>query len=192
MAVVRKKDFAALCNVGPSTVTGWLRTGQLTAPAVVGEGRFARIDVELGKAMLNHVLDIDKRLANGLHTRLGELDDPETIEQKIKQQRSRQLELKIEEAESKKAEREGRLVDAAEARARLTRAVADVKVFFDSTMLDLADQVAVLAAQPAPLTKRSILLALTAGYRAAFVRRYGEPLIHPGYLVDRFHETDLL
>ena len=183
MSTISKSEFAALCRVGKPAVSGWIKAGHLTAPALVGEGRFARIDPELARIQLRERMDPEARLSNGLDTALGDAPlDSETVEEKIKLQRLAQSELRTKKMREEDAERAGRLVDAVEAKARVTRAAAEAKSFFNSTMLDLADQVAVLAAQPAPLTKKSILLALTAGYRAAFVRRYGEPLIHPGYL----------
>jgi hypothetical protein len=47
--------------------------GQLTPPALVGEGRGQRVDLELGRAQLKLRLDTDQRFINGLNTKL---DDP--------------------------------------------------------------------------------------------------------------------
>ena len=48
----------------------------MTAPALVGEGRDQRVDLDLGREQLKLRLDTDQRFINGLNTRL---DDPEPV-----------------------------------------------------------------------------------------------------------------
>jgi hypothetical protein len=73
MTVLTKSQFARAINVVPGRVTQYISAGQLSAPALIGEGRAQRVDLELGRAQLRDRLDIDQRLINGLSTNL---DDP--------------------------------------------------------------------------------------------------------------------
>ena len=71
--LLRKSDFARACNITPGRVSQYIAAGQLTPPALVGEGRGQRVDLDLGRAQLKLRLDTDQRFINGLNTRL---DDP--------------------------------------------------------------------------------------------------------------------
>jgi hypothetical protein len=73
MTLLTKSEFARAINVVPGRVTQYITARQLTAPALVGEGRAQRVDLELGRAQLKLRLDTDQRFINGLNTKL---DDP--------------------------------------------------------------------------------------------------------------------
>jgi hypothetical protein len=53
-AEMTKSEYARHRQVGPSAVSGWIKRGRLTAPALTAEGR---IDVDLADAQLNVTLD---------------------------------------------------------------------------------------------------------------------------------------
>jgi hypothetical protein len=72
--IISKSEFARACNITPGRVSQYIKAHQLTPPALVGEGRAQKVDLELGRAQLKARLDIDQRYSmNGLNTRL---DDP--------------------------------------------------------------------------------------------------------------------
>jgi hypothetical protein len=71
--IMMKSEFAKRCNLSKGRISQYIRAGQLTAPALVGEGRDQKVDLELGRAQLKLRLDTDQRFLNGLNTRL---DDP--------------------------------------------------------------------------------------------------------------------
>jgi hypothetical protein len=73
MTMLTKAAFAKRCNLSKGRISQYIRAGQLTAPALVGEGRDQKVDLELGRAQLRLRLDTDQRFLNGLNTRL---DDP--------------------------------------------------------------------------------------------------------------------
>lgn len=68
--IVTKGEFARLINVSPGRVSQLITEGKLAGPALVGEGRSARISVAHARAQLRDKLDISQRLGNGLNTRL--------------------------------------------------------------------------------------------------------------------------
>ena len=71
MAVVRKSEFAKLCNVSKPRVTQWIAEGKLTPPALIGEGISQRIDVELGMAQVDERRAVDESYGlNGLDKNL--------------------------------------------------------------------------------------------------------------------------
>ena len=74
MTVLSKAQFARAVNVGKSRVTAYLKTKLIDGDAVVGEGRFAKIDLEKARAQLRDKLSTDHRFGlQGLNTKL---DDP--------------------------------------------------------------------------------------------------------------------
>ena len=78
MTVVRKSEFARLCNFSKPRVSQLISAGQLTPPALIGEGKNQRIDVELGMAQLRERLSVNERFGlNGLDTNL---EPPEPAE----------------------------------------------------------------------------------------------------------------
>lgn len=76
--IVTKGEFARLINVSPGRVSQLITEGKLAGPALVGEGRSARISVAHARAQLRDKLDISQRLGNGLNTRL---DGPPAVQQ---------------------------------------------------------------------------------------------------------------
>ena len=83
MTQLTKSAFARACNITPGRVSQYITARQLTAPALVGEGRAQRVDLELGRAQLRDRLDIDQRLINGLSTRLDDPKPAETPEDRL-------------------------------------------------------------------------------------------------------------
>ena len=78
MPVVRKSEFARLCNFSKPRVSQLISAGQLTPPALIGEGKNQRVDVELGMAQLRERLSVNERFGlNGLDTNL---EPPEPAE----------------------------------------------------------------------------------------------------------------
>ena len=71
MAVVRKSEFAKLCNVSKGRVTQWITSGILDGAALVGEGRLAMIDVDIGRAQVMERRAVNESCGlNGLNTKL--------------------------------------------------------------------------------------------------------------------------
>lgn len=60
-----KSQFADLRGVNPSQVTRWIERGLIGASAIVGEGRSAKIDVELAQRHLASRRDPGQALGNG-------------------------------------------------------------------------------------------------------------------------------
>ena len=72
MPVVRKSEFAKLCNVTKGLVSQWIAKGYISDSALVGEGRTARIDVDLARAQLIERRAVNESCGlNGLNTKLG-------------------------------------------------------------------------------------------------------------------------
>jgi hypothetical protein len=71
LAVVRKSAFAKLSDVSKGLVSQWISKGYLNGKGVVGEGRFAMIDVDIARAQLRARLSANERCGlNGLNSKL--------------------------------------------------------------------------------------------------------------------------
>ena len=61
--LVSKGKFAEMVGRTPAAVSQWIAAGKLSGPALVGEGRFAQIDVEVAQQQLGITLDLGQQLA---------------------------------------------------------------------------------------------------------------------------------
>ncbi|MDP1642731.1 MAG: hypothetical protein Q8L59_11150 [Phenylobacterium sp.] len=68
--VVSKGQFAILIGVSPGRVSQMISEGKIDGDALSGEGRSAKIRVEVARAQLRERTDLGQRLGNGLETRL--------------------------------------------------------------------------------------------------------------------------
>lgn len=75
-AILPKGEFAKLINVSAGRVTQYITEGKLHGPALKGEGRGAKIVVDIGLRQLRRNLDDGQMSGNGLDTRLGPVMQP--------------------------------------------------------------------------------------------------------------------
>lgn len=68
--IVSKGQFAALIGVTPGRISQMIAEGKIDGAALVGEGRSAKVRVEVARAQLRERTDLGQRLGNGLETRL--------------------------------------------------------------------------------------------------------------------------
>ncbi|MDP2214760.1 hypothetical protein [Phenylobacterium sp.] len=68
--VVSKSEFAALIGVSPGRVSQMIAEGKIDGDALAGEGRSAKVRVEVARAQLRERTDLGQRLGNGIETRL--------------------------------------------------------------------------------------------------------------------------
>lgn len=150
--VVSKGAFAEIIGVTPGRVSQYLKDGQIGPDALVGEGRRAKIDVEVAKAQLKETLDINQRMGNGLETNLDKATPPaaseepqgdqsprgERFEDKIKHEKL----LKIQRENRREAEqdalRAGQLVLADQAREQAHAIASRMMQTFEGSLSDMA------------------------------------------------------
>ncbi len=61
--LVSKGKFAELVGRTPAAVSQWIAAGKLSGAALVGEGRYAQVDVEVALQQLGITLDLGQQLA---------------------------------------------------------------------------------------------------------------------------------
>jgi len=181
--IVSKGRFAELCNVTPGRVSQWLTKGMLHGPAIVGEGRNARIDVDLGKAQVKAARDVDQaHSGNGLATNL-EAEAPRlplanTVTDQIAEQRLELLKRQNREKETEEFARLGQLVEADDARRHAGQEVNRAINRFEGALPEFANAIAAKFKVPA----RDVLHELKARWRivraagAVEARERAEPL----------------
>ena len=124
MQTMTKADFARHIGVSDVRVSQYVRDGIITADALAGEGRSARIIVEKAMEQVSARRHVGQALGNGLTTRLsfdrppagdGKLSprDPDTAEL-IQLERLTQERRKNRLAEIEEEERLGRLIPVAD------------------------------------------------------------------------------
>lgn len=80
--ILSKGEAARELNVSPGRVSQYIAEGKIYGAAIVGEGRSAKINVDLARQQLRSSLDIGQRFGNGIATDLSDrevevvADDP--------------------------------------------------------------------------------------------------------------------
>lgn len=72
--ILSKGEAARELNVSPGRVSQYIAERKIYGPAIVGEGRSAKINVTLAREQLRSSLDIGQRLGNGIATDLSDRD----------------------------------------------------------------------------------------------------------------------
>ncbi len=188
--IVRKSEFAALRNVSPGRVTQWITGGQIGPEALVGEGRSARIRVELANQHLRERLDPSQRFGlNGIGTTLdapsaapvrrpadvaAPVQPPmpivDSVEARIKAEKLRQAELVTRRAEEQDRLARGVYILAVDARAEFSRIAAKMFDAFDGALTDFAAAISAKYAVPS----RDVLHLLRTEFRRVRERTSNE------------------
>jgi hypothetical protein len=175
--IATKKQFAEIAGVSAARVSQWLSSGQINGPALVGEGRHARIRTEVALHQLRLRLDADQRIANGT-ARLGRpkgsngvLDNTvapssanaePTLEERLKRQRLEQLELANEKAREEASARAGTYARADDVRREMGRLVGKLITVFDGALVEFSAAVAARS----DLSSRDALHLLRSAWRS--------------------------
>lgn len=155
-AAVTKGEFASIIGVSPGRVSQYLAEGKISAAALMGSGRNAKIIVEQAKADLRLSLDVGQRLGNGIETRLDEdasssslqtgtqKPSPPTqsgVDYEIKQQKLEQLRRNNRSAAIAEAADKGRFIETEAARAELNKLASSMMMIFEGCLNDFATAV---------------------------------------------------
>jgi hypothetical protein len=152
--IATKKRFAEIAGVSCARVSQWLGTKQISGAAIIGEGRHARINVQMALAQLRMRLDVDQRIANGKAkldppkgshgTKVAEAtsDAAPTVDERLKAQRLEQLELANERAREDAAARAGVYTRADDVRQEMGRLVGKLVTLVDSALVEFSTAIA--------------------------------------------------
>ncbi len=69
--ILAKGKFAEKIGLSAGRISQYIASGQISTGALVGEGRAAKINVELAMADLESSLDLSQRLGNGANTKIN-------------------------------------------------------------------------------------------------------------------------
>ena len=171
MNSVSKSEFATVMGVTRQRVSQWLAARQIDGDALVGEGRTARINVEIAKEQLSERLSISQHLgANGKALLNG---GASPIDASIKSERLRQLVLSNDRASADAALRAGVYVMADDVRQQFGAVASRLMTSFESAFLPMANAVVAAKAQ----TPNEVLRAMRAAWleaRAQAAKAQGE------------------
>lgn len=134
---ITKGEFAALIGVSAGRISQYLKEGRISASAIDGEGRAARIKVEQAKADLRISLDVGQRFGNGISTRLepsSNVSFPRAaeqiiasgIDQEIKEQKLEQIRRANRNAAIADATARGTLMKTEDAKAGMAKIASDL------------------------------------------------------------------
>jgi hypothetical protein len=143
--LVTKTKFAEISGVSGAMVSLWIKRRKIYGDAIVGEGRSARIVVDIARAQLKRTLDLSQRL--GANGKVKFDDDPETadsssIEDDIKRARLEQLSLANEHARAVREANAGRYVLADDTRRRMGAIAGRMVGMFEGSLGEFATAIA--------------------------------------------------
>lgn len=154
--VVTKGEFAKLCGVSPGRITQWIDEGKITGDALVGEGRSAKIRVEVAKRQVALRRDIGQAFGNGLDTRLAnpiarileDDDDPidptstDDVDRKIKLAKLEAVERANRLSAIEEDEKNGVYTETATVRAEMGKIAVQIMRIFEGALPELATAIA--------------------------------------------------
>lgn len=167
--ILTKSQFAELAGVTPGRVSQWIAEGKLTGPALVGEGRSARINVTVASEQLRLKLDINQRFGlNGLTTVLPspspsrsqvnssqaalptedrmqapqEMAKEDPVETRIKAEKLRQAELVTARFEREDREARGIYMRTDDARSEMFDIAGTLFSIFEGSITNFASSIA--------------------------------------------------
>lgn len=200
--VLSKSEFAAHIGVTPGRISQMIAEGKISGPAIRGEGRAARIVVDVAKRQIGDRTDVGQRFGNGLDTRLdvggGEAPPVQTtigptnavresrdpLAEQIKTEKLRQLQFTTRRQAEEERARAGLYVRADQTAASMARLAGGMITVFEGGLGDLAQ--AISARFQIPTRDVAHLLRTEfSGLRskaAAEARRHSETL--PALVVD--------
>ncbi len=170
-----KAEFAALSGVTKGRVSQWLRTGKIDGAALVGEGRRARINIEVARRQLDARLDLSQRLGANGRARLDSEAAADPNDATIKRQRLAQLELANDKARAEAAARSGRYVEADAARREMGEIAGRLVASLEGGLPELASALA----GHFQLPQRDVLHVLRTAWRVLRARLAGEAAAVP-------------
>lgn len=146
--IVTKKRFAEIAEVTPGCLSQWLAAGKVHGNAIVGVGHRARIRVSVAMEQLRRNLDPVYHLgANGRANVDGNSATASpTVEQSIKAERLRQLEIGNRVAQLDAGIRAGRYMLVDEAKTEMGRDLGRLLATFEASFGEFA--AAIVAAKP--------------------------------------------
>lgn len=158
MQTVTKGEFARLINVTPGRVSQYIAEGKIGGDALAGEGRSARIVVDVARAQLRRTLDVSQMIGNGVTTRLsaGEaapataavteppatLPRADLVADQIRIEQLRAIRAKNRREEEEARAREGIYSRTADVRAGYRRITARVLSLFEGGLATMASEIA--------------------------------------------------
>jgi hypothetical protein len=148
--LVTKTEFAKLSGVTGAMVSMWIKRRKIYGDAIVGEGRGARIVVDIARAQLKKTLDLSQRLGADGKVRFD--DDPETadtVEDEIKRARLTQLELANEHARALREVQAGRYVCSEDVRREMGKIAGRTLATVESALGEFATAIAAKSNLPA-------------------------------------------
>lgn len=165
-AVVSKGEFARIINVSPGRVSQYIAEGKIYGDALVGTGRGSKINRPIAQEQLRRALNIGQMLGNGLETQLTDpaqpaeptfdqapaqnsdpkpdLPDPRvpSIEDKLKQERLFQEQIRSRKAAEDEEARKGRFTPTEDVRASNTRIAVQMIQTFEGALPTMAAKIA--------------------------------------------------
>lgn len=177
---VSKAEFAEVMGVTRQRVSQWLGARQIDGEALIGEGRGARINVEVARQQLHDRLSLSQRLGANGKAKLGRAFP---LDGDIKAARLRQLVLSNERASEDADIRRGRYVLAADVQQQLGSVAARMLSAFEASFMHIANDIVAAHAQ----TPQDVLRTMRSTWaeaRARAAKAQGEEALVMPPLVD--------
>jgi hypothetical protein len=176
-----KGDFAIEIGVSAGRVSQMIAEGKIGPEALAGEGRTARIRVDVAKQQIAARRDPGQALGNGLSTRVGsatvaapasfegagdsrlpgEVLGGDGFDAQFKREKLAEIQRRNRKAAEEEAERRGRFIEAADAKTQMSRVAASMLSSFEGSLQTMATAIASKYGMP----QRDVLHLLRSEFR---------------------------
>jgi hypothetical protein len=165
--LISKSEFARRRGVSPQRVSQWVAEGKITPPALVGEGRSAKINEAAAIEQLAGRLDTNQRQGNGIATKLApvaddDVDSNPSLEKRLLKAKVRNSEMLSQKREEEELLRRGVLSETAAVKAAWSRGFGEMISAFEGAFPGFASAI---AAKPGA-SAREMLHILRTEWRA--------------------------
>jgi hypothetical protein len=163
--LISKSEFARRRGVSPQRVEQWVAEGKITPPALVGEGRSAKINEAAATEQLAGRLDTNQRQGNGIATKLANVanvaDDDVgngSLEKRLLTAKVRNSEMLGQRREEEELLRRGVLSETAAVKAAWHRGFGEMMSAFEGAFPGFASAI---AAKPGASAREMVLILRT-------------------------------
>ena len=178
--LVSKGKFAEMVGRTPAAVSQWIAAGKLSGAALVGEGRYAQIDVEVAQQQLGITLDLGQQLAQAtpLLANAGLIATPAAMPPAVTSDQERLLKARADREELARSKDEaealtlrGAWMVTAEAEAAWSAQLARIIQAMESWLVTTAaGTCAGIAAGPDAASPRAYAVALRQSFESLCAR----------------------
>ena len=172
--VISKGDFAKRRGVSAAAVSQWISSNRLTGDALVGEGRFAKINVAEAERQLGVTLDLGQQMARGgrpTASAAAPLSPEDDHQARYQKARADSAEIEADRARSRQMAERGIYTLTEASRTAWSKVLSDLLHAVDQWLSDTAERLSAHIASGNGTDAKALTVFLRQEWRAFRTKR---------------------